>query len=92
MPGSAVAVTAPFSNGTGGTPDGNGSNWSPSKTPSYTKSVSWQHHPVSVLIIYYSPPLTLNHFCAPTFILIKNNEVSFVIFLVIDCVIGVRMI
>lgn len=47
---------------------------------------------VSVLIIYYSPPLTLNHFCAPTFILIKNNEVSFVIFLVIDCVIGVRMI
>ncbi|MFA2053718.1 hypothetical protein ACD904_20820, partial [Escherichia coli] len=24
--------------------DGNGSHWSTSKTPSYTKSVSWQHH------------------------------------------------
>ncbi|PUY50974.1 transposase, partial [Cronobacter sakazakii] len=23
------------------------SHWSTSKTPSYTKSVSWQHHPVS---------------------------------------------
>ncbi|WP_205247594.1 MULTISPECIES: hypothetical protein, partial [Enterobacteriaceae] len=36
------------------------SHWSTSKTPSYTKSVSWQHHPslllnisiVSVLIIF----------------------------------------
>ncbi|MDZ9235123.1 hypothetical protein SNB01_03860, partial [Escherichia coli] len=27
------------------TSDGNGSHWSTSKTPSYTKSVSWQHHP-----------------------------------------------
>ncbi|WP_141221542.1 hypothetical protein, partial [Escherichia coli] len=35
-------------------------HWSTSKTPSYTKSVSWQHHPslllnisiVSVLIIF----------------------------------------
>ncbi|MDZ9235122.1 hypothetical protein SNB01_03855, partial [Escherichia coli] len=26
------------------TSDGNGSHWSTSKTPSYTKSVSWQHH------------------------------------------------
>ncbi|TYG22141.1 transposase, partial [Enterobacter asburiae] len=24
--------------------------WSTSKTPSYTKSVSWQHHPVSLYI------------------------------------------
>ncbi|MBQ4730394.1 hypothetical protein, partial [Escherichia coli] len=38
----------------------NRSHWSTSKTPSYTKSVSWQHHPslllnisiVSVLIIF----------------------------------------
>ncbi len=45
MPGSAFAVTdPPFSNGAGGTTDGNGSNWSPSKIPSYTKSVSSQHH------------------------------------------------
>ncbi|MGT3364119.1 hypothetical protein, partial [Escherichia coli] len=30
---------------TGGTADRNRSHWSTSKTPSYTKSVSWQHHP-----------------------------------------------
>ncbi|MDW6901736.1 HNH endonuclease signature motif containing protein, partial [Escherichia coli] len=29
----------------GGTTDGDGSHGSTSKTPSYTKSVSWQHHP-----------------------------------------------
>ncbi|WP_149017541.1 hypothetical protein, partial [Escherichia coli] len=42
------------------TADRNRSHWSTSKTPSYTKSVSWQHHPslllnisiVSVLIIF----------------------------------------
>ncbi|WP_460178263.1 hypothetical protein, partial [Escherichia coli] len=28
----------------GGTADINRSHWSTSKTPSYTKSVSWQHH------------------------------------------------
>ncbi|MCK2904143.1 tyrosine-type recombinase/integrase, partial [Escherichia coli] len=27
--------------------DRNRSHWSTSKTPSYTKSVSWQHHPTS---------------------------------------------
>ncbi|PXL71196.1 transposase, partial [Klebsiella pneumoniae] len=31
--------------------DRNRSHWSTSKTPSYTKSVSWQHHPASVLLI-----------------------------------------
>ncbi|MDN0357202.1 hypothetical protein FCV92_23245, partial [Escherichia coli] len=30
---------------TGGTADRNRSHWSTSKTPSYTKSVSWHHHP-----------------------------------------------
>ncbi len=30
--------------GEGGTADRNRSHWSTSKTPSYTKSVSWQHH------------------------------------------------
>ncbi|WP_342080393.1 fimbrial protein, partial [Escherichia coli] len=30
--------------------DRNRSHWSTSKTPSYTKSVSWQHHPVSIPI------------------------------------------
>ncbi|MCV8440721.1 hypothetical protein OIM82_23445, partial [Escherichia coli] len=29
------------------TADRNRSHWSTSKTPSYTKSVSWQHHPKS---------------------------------------------
>ncbi|MCV8351678.1 hypothetical protein ODR95_20350, partial [Escherichia coli] len=33
-----------------GTADRNRSHWSTSKTPSYTKSVSWQHHPVIVHI------------------------------------------
>ncbi|MEA0591621.1 YhcH/YjgK/YiaL family protein, partial [Escherichia coli] len=28
------------------TADRNRSHWSTSKTPSYTKSVSWQHHPI----------------------------------------------
>ncbi|WP_281437291.1 putative protein YneK, partial [Escherichia coli] len=28
--------------------DRNRSHWSTSKTPSYTKSVSWQHHPPKV--------------------------------------------
>ncbi|MCV7897162.1 NCS2 family permease, partial [Escherichia coli] len=31
----------------GGTADRNRSHWSTSKTPSYTKSVSWQHHPIT---------------------------------------------
>ncbi|ORF95805.1 transposase, partial [Salmonella enterica subsp. enterica serovar Typhimurium] len=30
----------------GGTADRNRSHWSTSKTPSYTKSVSWQHHQI----------------------------------------------
>ncbi|MCK2313748.1 hypothetical protein MZD73_21995, partial [Escherichia coli] len=29
--------------------DRNRSHWSTSKTPSYTKSVSWQHHPKSII-------------------------------------------
>ncbi|WP_224628658.1 hypothetical protein, partial [Escherichia coli] len=28
--------------------DRNRSHWSTSKTPSYTKSVSWQHHPLRI--------------------------------------------
>ncbi|MGD2899914.1 LptF/LptG family permease, partial [Escherichia coli] len=32
------------SSGAGRTADRNRSHWSTSKTPSYTKSVSWQHH------------------------------------------------
>ncbi|WP_369510440.1 hypothetical protein, partial [Escherichia coli] len=29
------------------------SHWSTSKTPSYTKSVSWQHHPLYEMISQY---------------------------------------
>ncbi|MCH4666504.1 fimbrial protein, partial [Escherichia coli] len=32
----------------GGTADRNRSHWSTSKTPSYTKSVSWHHHPEKI--------------------------------------------
>ena len=47
MSGSAFAVTHyAFSSGAGRTSDGNGSHASTLKSPSYTKSVSWQHHPV----------------------------------------------
>ncbi|OYK61444.1 transposase, partial [Shigella sonnei] len=40
----------------GGTADRNRSHWSTSKTPSYTKSVSWQHHP-KIQRIYESSPV-----------------------------------
>ncbi|MEL2498942.1 CatA-like O-acetyltransferase, partial [Escherichia coli] len=30
--------------------DRNRSHWSTSKTPSYTKSVSWQHHPLAIQV------------------------------------------
>ncbi|EFU9598330.1 TPA: hypothetical protein IG050_004385 [Escherichia coli] len=45
MSGSAFAVTHhAFSSGAGRTSDGNGSHASILKSPSYTKSVSWQHY------------------------------------------------
>ncbi|WP_164474097.1 hypothetical protein [Escherichia albertii] len=49
MSGSAFAVTHhAFSSGAGRTSDGNGSHASTLKSPSYTKSVSWQHYPFCV--------------------------------------------
>ncbi|EGK17058.1 transposase domain protein [Shigella flexneri K-218] len=48
MSGSAFAVTHhAFSSGAGRTSDGNGSHASTLKSPSYTKSVSWQHYRVT---------------------------------------------
>ena len=45
MPGSTFAVTHhAFSSGAGGTTDGDGSHRSTSKTPSYSKSASWEHY------------------------------------------------
>ncbi len=47
MSGGAFAVTHhAFSSGAGRTSDGNGNHASTLKSPSYTKSVSWQHYPV----------------------------------------------
>ncbi|WP_252149630.1 MFS transporter, partial [Escherichia coli] len=37
----------------GGTADRNRSHWSTSKTPSYTKSVSWQHHRLVMIFFLY---------------------------------------
>ncbi|OKW70859.1 transposase [Escherichia coli] len=51
MSGGAFAVTHhAFSSGAGRTSDGNGSHASTLKSPSYTKSVSWQHYPDSIMI------------------------------------------
>ncbi|OOJ00584.1 hypothetical protein BMT74_17455 [Escherichia coli] len=50
MSGSAFAVTHhAFSSGAGRTSDGNGSHASTLKSPSYTKSVSWQHYRPNVV-------------------------------------------
>ncbi|EIQ60822.1 putative transposase [Shigella dysenteriae 225-75] len=52
MFGSAFAVTHhAFSSGAGRTSDGNGSHASTLKSPSYTKSVSWQHYPFEKIMI-----------------------------------------
>ncbi|EGK18248.1 putative transposase [Shigella flexneri K-1770] len=58
MSGSAFAVTHhAFSSGAGRTSDGNGSHASTLKSPSYTKSVSWQHYRYSNvhLVTQYLP-------------------------------------
>ncbi|WNT62189.1 hypothetical protein PWR53_13095 [Escherichia coli] len=58
MSGSAFAVTHhAFSSGAGRTSDGNGSHASTLKSPSYTKSVSWQHYPLPV-VRWRSLPMT----------------------------------
>ncbi|MCV7891983.1 hypothetical protein ODR08_21995, partial [Escherichia coli] len=48
-----------FSSGAGRTADRNRSHWSTSKTPSYTKSVSWQHHRVSDIAYEHSNQLNI---------------------------------
>ncbi|WP_215254298.1 hypothetical protein, partial [Escherichia coli] len=58
----------------GGTADRNRSHWSTSKTPSYTKSVSWQHHLAGYL--------NAKHYCCMDnkarndFQLIRQNNVN----------------
>ncbi|OJO11847.1 hypothetical protein BK314_23020, partial [Escherichia coli] len=41
-----------FSSGAGRTSDGNGSHASTLKSPSYTKSVSWQHYRIFALWVF----------------------------------------
>ncbi|OOO75426.1 hypothetical protein AJR18_016365, partial [Shigella boydii] len=54
MSGSAFAVTHHvFSSGAGRTSDGNGSHASTLKSPSYTKSVSWQHYRKSLSVNFH---------------------------------------
>ncbi len=57
MSGSAFAVTHhAFSSGAGRTSDGNGSHASTLKSPSYTKSVSWQHYRMCALNDFFNDP------------------------------------
>ncbi|MCV5809029.1 hypothetical protein OFN38_22640, partial [Escherichia coli] len=42
-----------FSSGAGRTSDGNGSHASTLKSPSYTKSVSWQHYPKEDAVLVF---------------------------------------
>ncbi|ODJ22137.1 transposase [Shigella sp. FC2383] len=66
MSGSAFAVTHhAFSSGAGRASDGNGSHASTLKSPSYTKSVSWQHYRLSGLR-YFSNILNLRAFVGRT--------------------------
>ncbi len=62
MSGSAFAVTHhAFSSGAGRTSDGNGSHASTLKSPSYTKSVSWQHYPGSLPLTTAATELSAIH-------------------------------
>ncbi|WP_214280403.1 hypothetical protein, partial [Escherichia coli] len=49
-----------FSSGAGRTSDGNGSHASTLKSPSYTKSVSWQHYPNNGHGHYFSHSCTFD--------------------------------
>ncbi|WP_215256239.1 hypothetical protein, partial [Escherichia coli] len=51
--------------------DRNRSHWSTSKTPSYTKSVSWQHHP---FFHRYHPDLFVNMIMPLNDIRLNNNN------------------
>ncbi|WP_252988589.1 hypothetical protein [Shigella flexneri] len=64
MSGSAFAVTHhAFSSGAGRTSDGNGSHASTLKSPSYTKSVSWQHYQYKWTGIQWRKEKQCQNFC-----------------------------
>ncbi|MCO7862334.1 DUF1398 family protein, partial [Escherichia coli] len=50
-----------FSSGAGRTSDGNGSHASTLKSPSYTKSVSWQHYPA---LLHICGKSTFREYCS----------------------------
>ncbi|QGU53921.1 transposase, partial [Shigella boydii] len=58
--------------GAGRTSDGNGSHASTLKSPSYTKSVSWQHYPISIHII----KLLYSH-CIYHCIILNHSHITF---------------
>ncbi len=75
MSGSAFAVTHhAFSSGAGRTSDGNGSHASTLKSPSYTKSVSWQHYPI-ILLDMMEADKKLIHYWQDT-LSRKNNNIK----------------
>ncbi|WP_000016811.1 hypothetical protein [Escherichia coli] len=74
MSGSAFAVTHhAFSSGAGRTSDGNGSHASTLKSPSYTKSVSWQHYPTPDEIHDEAKDIFFNY-CNYSYHEIKDEE------------------
>ncbi|MCG2957769.1 hypothetical protein, partial [Escherichia coli] len=52
--------------------DRNRSHWSTSKTPSYTKSVSWQHHLAYVIAVFLCSISLL--FCIPLYLLYQIKK------------------
>ncbi|WP_375155476.1 hypothetical protein [Shigella flexneri] len=68
MSGSAFAVTHhAFSSGAGRTSDGNGSHASTLKSPSYTKSVSWQHYQPCHLFRDYQQKIPCSKFSSASY-------------------------
>ncbi|MHC1814564.1 hypothetical protein LC164_09575, partial [Escherichia coli] len=52
--------------GAGRTSDGNGSHASTLKSPSYTKSVSWQHYPMMIVA-------ECNYYCLSALYIVCNK-------------------
>ncbi|XPE65214.1 hypothetical protein ACNKHU_17355 [Shigella flexneri] len=74
MSGSAFAVTHhAFSSGAGRTSDGNGSHASTLKSPSYTKSVSWQHYRVVKHITSVNPGWNSGRISFTSFLAIQTD-------------------
>ncbi|MEB3744173.1 nucleoside triphosphatase NudI, partial [Escherichia sp. Ec20190506] len=64
--------------------DRNRSHWSTSKTPSYTKSVSWQHH--QQLLLTEITPWTFSDDIRTKTYADGRKEEIYMIYLIFDCV------